>query len=81
SEAARQLLTGGFETWELYLVNGLQGMLDRGELVPGAVPHDLATAIMTALEGGLLLSQTTRTTRPLELALDMALDHVGRYLC
>jgi hypothetical protein len=39
----------------------------------------LATAVMTALEGGLLLSQTTHGIQPLELALDMALNHVNTY--
>jgi TetR/AcrR family transcriptional regulator, transcriptional repressor for nem operon len=33
---------------------------------------------MTALQGGLLLAQTTRDARPLELALDMAIAHAGR---
>ncbi|MBA2640826.1 MAG: hypothetical protein H0U77_12755 [Nocardioidaceae bacterium] len=35
-----------------------------------------AAAIMAALQGGLLLAQTTRTTAPLEHSLDMALEHV-----
>ena len=41
---------------------------------------DLAIALLTALQGGLLLAQTTRSTRPLELALDMAIDHVASRL-
>ena len=36
----------------------------------------LASAIMAALQGGLLLTQTTRETRHLQLSLDMALTHV-----
>ena len=51
-------------------------MRTRGELKPAADPADLATAVLTALQGGLLLAQTMRSTRPLELALDMALQHV-----
>lgn len=39
-----------------------------------ATLDDLATTLMTALQGGLLLAQTTRSTRPLELALDGALE-------
>ncbi|MGH3550145.1 MAG: hypothetical protein ACRDQU_18935 [Pseudonocardiaceae bacterium] len=54
-------------------------MQDRGELRSSAEPLDLATAIMTAVQGGLLLAQTTRTTRPLELALGMALTHVTHH--
>ena len=29
------------------------------------------------LQGGLLLAQTTRSTRPLELSLDLAIDHIA----
>jgi len=32
---------------------------------------------MAALQGGLLLAQTTRDTRHLQLSLDMALNHVA----
>jgi len=40
----------------------------------------LASAIMAALQGGLLLTQTTRETRHLQLSLDMALNHVTHHL-
>jgi TetR/AcrR family transcriptional repressor of nem operon len=78
SESARTMLEHGFGLWESHLVGGLRAMRDRGALKPGAKPEDLATAVIAALQGGLLLAQTTRTSRPLELALDMAIDHVGR---
>ncbi|MGI8416466.1 MAG: TetR/AcrR family transcriptional regulator [Nakamurella sp.] len=77
SEHARVLLTASFGSWQSRLVDGLQVMRDSGELDPAADPGDLATAIMSALQGGLLLAQTTRSSRPLELALDMALRYVG----
>jgi hypothetical protein len=32
----------------------------------------------SAVEGGLLLSKATRSSRPLEIAIDMAIDHVAR---
>ena len=53
-------------------------MRDRGELKPEANPAELATAIIAALQGGLLLAQTMRSSRPLELALDMAIGHIAR---
>ncbi len=53
-------------------------MRDRGALKPEAKPEDLATAVIAALQGGLLLAQTARTSRPLVLALDMAIDHIAR---
>ncbi len=80
SEGARQLLARSFAKWESHLALSLGAMRDRGELQADANPGDLATAVISALQGGVLLAQTTRTTRPLELALDMALDHVSRHL-
>jgi AcrR family transcriptional regulator len=76
SAKSRALLAAGFKRWEAYLVAGFTAMRARGELKPGAEPADLATAVLTALQGGLLLAQTMRSTRPLELVLDMALQHV-----
>ena len=80
SEAAREQLTHSFQTWESHLAGGLAAMRDRGDLAADANPAELARALLAALQGGLLLAQTTRTTRPLELALDMALEHVARRL-
>lgn len=77
---ARVLLAESFARWESYLASGFTTMQNRGELRPGTDPHDLATTVMTALQGGLLLTQTMRNTRPLELGLDMALDHVAAQL-
>jgi TetR/AcrR family transcriptional regulator, transcriptional repressor for nem operon len=79
SEEARKLLAGSFQRWESQLAAGLEAMQDRGALSPRARPADLATAVVSAVQGGLLLAQTTRSTRPLELALDMALDHVSAH--
>src|SRR5487761_232690 len=79
SEEARELLIESFQRWESQLVTGLKAMQDHGALSPHVHPGDLATAIVSALQGGLLLAQTTRSTRPLELALDMALDHISAH--
>ncbi len=76
SPTHRALLAASFERWESYLLAGFTAMSDRAELRIDTNPADLATTVMTALEGGLLLTQVRRSTRPLELALDMALDHV-----
>jgi TetR/AcrR family transcriptional regulator, transcriptional repressor for nem operon len=78
SESARALLAHGFELWESHFRQGLSAMRDRGELKAEADPGELATAVIAALQGGLLLAQTARASRPLELALDMAIGHVAR---
>jgi TetR/AcrR family transcriptional repressor of nem operon len=79
SESARETLAACFAEWEAYLVSGFTAMREDGLISPGADPAELAVTVMTALQGGLLLAQTTRDARPLELALDMAIAHVGRY--
>jgi TetR/AcrR family transcriptional repressor of nem operon len=53
-------------------------MQHEGSLPLTADTPQLATGILTALQGGLLMAQTMRTTRPLEIALDMALEQVRR---
>ena len=78
SESARALLAHGFELWESQLRRGFGAMRDSGKLKPEANPAELATAVIAALQGGLLLAQTTRSSRPLELALDMAIGHIAR---
>ena len=78
SDRAREILAGSFSQWQMHLAESLERMRTRGELRADANPHELALAIVAALQGGLLLTQTARTARPLKVALDMALDHVSR---
>lgn len=73
----RTALAESFDRWEALLRLGFTRMSERGELLPDVEPADLATAVMTALQGGLLLTETTRSIRALELALDMAVAYVA----
>ena len=73
---ARADLADGYGRWEAEIRRGLQAMHDRGELRPDADPDRLALAVLSAAQGGLLLTQTRRDTRPLEVALDAMLDHI-----
>src|SRR5215813_4393459 len=52
----------------------LHGMRDRGQLVEAADPGQLATAMLAALQGGLLLAQIERSVRPLAAALDVMIS-------
>jgi hypothetical protein len=72
--AARLAVASGFLRWEAAIREALAAMHVRGEL--DADPEDLALAVLAALQGGLLLTQIQRETRPLEIALDTILDHV-----
>jgi hypothetical protein len=44
-----------------------------GRRSPGIDPDDLAVTLLAAMQGGLLLAQVQRDTRPLETALDTIL--------
>jgi TetR/AcrR family transcriptional regulator, transcriptional repressor for nem operon len=80
SESARKRLAGSFGAWIDRIEHRLAKMSDRGELAKSADPRELAIALLGAVEGGLLLAKTTRTSRPLEIALDMAIDHVAKHM-
>jgi hypothetical protein len=79
SEPARRVLARCFAEWQSYLSEGFEAMRNNGELAAQADPAELALTVMTALQGGLLMAQATRSARPLELALNMALQHTAAY--
>ncbi|GAA3550391.1 TetR/AcrR family transcriptional regulator [Microlunatus spumicola] len=76
---ARADLVAGFEQWEAPLRSGLTTMRERGLLADDADPDRLALALLAALQGGLLLTQTRRTTVPLETALDAVIELIRGY--
>jgi TetR/AcrR family transcriptional regulator, transcriptional repressor for nem operon len=58
---------------------GLVAMRKRGELRADADPKHLARIVVTAHQGGSLLSQTTGSIKPLRDALDAAMHYVRTY--
>lgn len=76
-EQARALMASAFDQWQDLLTRGLRAMQQRGELPADADVDDLALALVASLQGGLLLAQTARSTKPLEVALDAALAHLS----
>jgi TetR/AcrR family transcriptional repressor of nem operon len=73
---ARMAVAGGFHRWEDRIRNGLRTMQARGDLPESIDADDLALALLAALQGGLLLTQIRRDTRPLEVALDAMLERI-----
>ena len=73
---AREGLGVAFASWAQSLVDGLRAMQHRGELRSDASPEQLATSLLAALEGGLVLAQSQQSIEPLRLALDSAVDHI-----
>jgi TetR/AcrR family transcriptional regulator, transcriptional repressor for nem operon len=79
-EQARTLLADLFKTWEGLIATGLERMQVKGALKPDADPDQLAVGLMAAVQGGYLLANTAHDVRPMELAIDMALEHLKSYL-
>jgi TetR/AcrR family transcriptional regulator, transcriptional repressor for nem operon len=74
--AARVAAARALRRWEGRIRDGLQTMYARGGLPAGTDPERLALATLAALQGGLLMAQLERDTRPLEAALDAMLDRI-----
>ncbi len=75
---ARAHVAEGFRRWQAAIQSGLREMHARGDLTPETNPDMLALALLAALQGGLLLTQIQRDTKPLEAALDAMLELVTR---
>ena len=70
---ARALIAAGFERWSTAISDGLRTLHAAGHLPADVDPDDLAVTLLAALQGGLLLAQVQRNTRPLETAVDTLL--------
>jgi len=75
----RSDLVAAFERWEQPIRNGLARMKERGDLNNAADVHELATVMLAAIEGGLLLTQIRRTAEPFKWALRAAVAHIESF--
>lgn len=78
-ETFRPHLDAAFRRWEAPLAHGLQTMQDRGDLVEDADPSRLATAVIAALQGGMLLARVRGDITPLRDALGGAVAQLHRW--
>ncbi len=79
-EPARRQLSSAFVAWEQLLNDGLAKMADAGTLRADANTKDLAVSVIASLQGGLLLAEIDRSTRPLEIALDAAIAYLRSFV-
>ena len=70
---ARALIAAGFARWSSIIGDGLRSLQAAGQFPAGVTPDDLAVTLLAALQGGLLLAQVQRDTRPLDTAGDTIL--------
>lgn len=79
-EQARAMLAALFKDWEELIAAGLRRMQAKGTLEPDANPDDLAIGLMAAVQGGYLLANAAHDIRPMEISIDLALEHLKSYL-
>jgi TetR/AcrR family transcriptional regulator, transcriptional repressor for nem operon len=70
---ARSLIAAGFDQWAAAISDGLRSRHADGKLPSDIDPEDLATTLLATLQGGLLLAQVQRSSRPFETAVDTLL--------
>lgn len=79
-QTTRVLLVVAFDRWEGPIRSGLARMQTRGELSKNANVAALATALMAAIQGGMLLSQVRRSSTAYRRAVSAVIDPIESYL-
>jgi TetR/AcrR family transcriptional repressor of nem operon len=78
-DGPRQVVALAFDRWADPLREGLRGMQSNGILRTDADTEMLATALLAALQGGLLMTQIHRDTAPLASVLDAVISHIRTF--
>ncbi len=78
-DVARDDVVAGYRRWQMAIRDGLAAMKARGALADSADVDQLALALLTALQGGLLLAKTLRDGEPLRTALNTTIDHIASF--
>ena len=78
-EAAQWQVETAFTAWQELFADLFTRLRARGDLHCDADPAALATALLAALEGGQLLSQTRRDSASLRVAIAAALGYVHTF--
>jgi len=78
-EGARRQVGRAFAEWEELFADLFRRLRQRGEMRPDTDPAALATALLAALEGGQLISQTRRDATSLRVAIAAALGYIRTF--
>jgi TetR/AcrR family transcriptional repressor of nem operon len=78
-DGAQHQVQAAFAAWEELFAELFRRLRQRGELRLDADPGELATALLAALEGGQLLSQTRKDATSLRIAITAALGYVRAF--
>ncbi len=72
-------LSAGYDQWIELFQAGLTAMRCRGDLRPDADPRHLAVSLVTAHQGGAMVTHATCDAEPLRAALNAAVDYVRSF--
>lgn len=78
-ELTRSVLVRSFQRWERAFLEGVEQMKDMGLMRQDADAAFLATTLLAALQGGLLLCQTCKDVSPLETSLTGAIAYLRTF--
>lgn len=78
-DEVRDYLAAGYDQWLELFETGLSAMRQRGDLRPEADPRHLAASLVVAHQGGAMLTHATGDAKPLELAVNAAVDYVRSF--
>lgn len=80
AERYRLPLSEAFGMWQACLEECLRRLQDDHVLSADADVRGLATGLIAALYGGMLLARTTESGRPLSVAVDMAFERIRMFV-
>jgi len=72
-------LAAGYDEWIELFQAGLTAMRRRGDLRPAADPRHLAVSLVTAHQGGAMITYATGDPEPLRVAVNAAVDYVRSF--
>jgi TetR/AcrR family transcriptional repressor of nem operon len=72
-------LSAGYDEWIELFAAGLTAMRRRGDLRPDADPRHLAVSLVTAHQGGAMITYATDDPEPLRVAVNAAVDYVRSF--
>ena len=78
SENHRQALAVHFDRWASLIEDGLLRMQASGRLGSSLSPKTLSISILTAIQGGLLLTKLQRSSKPFAAGLDEIIRSIER---
>lgn len=78
--AAQRRVTTAFAAWQTLFADLFTRLRERGDLRSDSDPAALATALLAALEGGQILSQTRNDAASLRIAIAAALGYIHTFV-